>query len=208
MIGAHPDIYVVNFETRAFLEGHDTGPLLEIASARREQIICEKTPKHIHRAAQIFEQFPLCRIVKIVRDPRDTVVSLMKRNGGKFEPALNRWMQDNSAPVPGALLVRYEDLINDPTATLTTVCNYIGVAFDLAMLEYWKDEREWFGATERRDTDGSNGPNHITRRNWQIHQPILSDRIGIYRGALTDSQIGVVVHQTSALARQHGYDVT
>ncbi|MGF1494970.1 MAG: sulfotransferase [Microcoleaceae cyanobacterium] len=43
-------------------------------------------------------------------------------------------------PAERKLLVRYEALASDPEATLTQICNMVGLSYDPEMIEYWKHE--------------------------------------------------------------------
>jgi protein O-GlcNAc transferase len=203
MLGAHPQIYAIPYETGAFLRDRslaEARQIIDAATAACDKpdaaYICEKTPAHVHCLDNILAVYPEARFIVTTRDPRDVIASIKRRNG-TLENGISRWQLGNTAAVdaaarPNSFSLRYEALIAEPEKTLASLCRWLGIAFDPGMLEYWKDERDWFGISERRDTDGKRGPNHVIRRNWQIHQPLMTDRIGVWRRELSAAEIEIV----------------
>ncbi len=140
-LGAHRHIHCIPRQTNWFLNN----PRLEqeypraLAEARRQgkSLLCERTPRHVHRIDEIARRFPRARFIAMVRDGRDVIGSL-KESTGCFEDALRRWRDDNRALVAqrkrGTLyLVRYEDLIADPETTLHGVLDFLGEPYDPAV---------------------------------------------------------------------------
>ena len=209
MLGAHTEIHSINFETNAFAENGALGAeMLQKTTATADKpIICEKTPTHIYHVPLISASLPGSRFIKMVRDPRDVACSI-KRRYKDLSRGIARWNADNSVPIDDrsdTQVVHYEELVSDPDAVLGKVCEHIGVKFEFGMLEYWKDERDWFGVSERQDTDGAAGKNHAVRRNWQIHQPLTAERVGVYARELTAIEIKEVVCLTAPKAVKYGY---
>lgn len=211
MLGAHPDCYAIPYETGAFLKDDKQDPaeiIWRIANSKNEPVICEKTPSHIHHVERIAATFPDCSFIKMVRDPRDVACSI-KRRVKRLDAGIDRWLTDNSAPIDergDCLVIRYEDLISAPSETLDRSCRHLRLSFEPVMLSYWQDRRDWFGVSERRDTDGAAGPNHTIRRNWQLHQPMMKDRVGVFRHELAVSEIIHIEQRTAPLASRYGYD--
>lgn len=97
-----------------------------------------------HYADRVFAEFPDARIVHMVRDPRDRYASVRRRNGqdlSRVGAATARWLESTRAArrnaqrhPDGYLIVRYEDLVHDPTATVQRVCAHIDVPFTPEML--------------------------------------------------------------------------
>jgi hypothetical protein len=216
MLGMHSRIYLIPDETSVFIKGkglRDTKRRLRQAlqqcNKARVSHVCEKTPKHVRHADAILRAFPAAKIIVIVRDPRDVCCSL-KRRMGSLRVGIERWDQDNRHALellkrPNSFKLRYEDLIADPEATLDQLCRFLGLEYEHSMLDYWKHQQDWFGVSERRDTDGTNGHNHAVRRNWQIHQPLMRDRVGVYQRELTVSEISSIECELAPLAREFGY---
>jgi hypothetical protein len=160
LIGAHPRIHAIPGESgvakkqsyrryRQALEGFwaDT-------AAAAADIWVEKTPKHVRHLAFILNAAPSSRIVLISRDPRDCVASL-KRRYGRFGKALRRWRHDNGRVQrwrahPQVSLLRYEDLVQDPQATLEELMPRLGLAFDPSQLQYHQQQVSWYSGEGRR----------------------------------------------------------
>ena len=95
--------------------------------------------EHVHR------YFPEAKFLHIVRDPRDVAKSAIPMGwAGNTYSGVEHWIntesswgrfaaQDNGAPV---LEITYENLISDLGATLMSVCEFLGVDYDPAMLDY------------------------------------------------------------------------
>lgn len=87
------------------------------------------------------EVVPEYRIVFIVRDGRACTASKVRRTGQTWEQAAFRWHY--SVRVLKALRqldrpvceVRFEDLVNEPERVLRSVCGYLDVTFEPAMLQ-------------------------------------------------------------------------
>lgn len=218
MLGAHPRIYSIPFETNAFLhnraidEARSVIAVAERHCNKRAHLICEKTPRHVHHIDRMAQAFPGARFILCLRDPRDVVCSI-KRRTGNLKSGIRRWERDNQKILSlikrhDCFLLRYEELISSPNETLENMCSFVGIRFDRSILEYWQDNRDWFGVNERRDTDGSAGENHVIRRNWQIHQPLMKDRIGVWRRELSCDEVILIRRQLEFLAIKLNYDLT
>lgn len=112
------------------------------ASNLRKSVWGEKTPVHVDYLPQILEEFPEARIIHILRDPRDVLLSLRSvpwgRRGRLFYLLWWRRCARLRDAVPGLdgnnlLEVRYEDLLARPEETLRRICKFIGVMYEPAM---------------------------------------------------------------------------
>jgi protein O-GlcNAc transferase len=217
MVGAHPAVYSIPVETAVFSKEKPEAEIREVfakyvpeAKAKGASYICEKTPNHLKRIGAMHEMFPDAPIVVIVRDARDVSASLRERDGD-LEYGAKRWISFNriaqqaqKSGSPPIHVLRYEDLVADPQAELQKMCDYIGIPFDPAMLEYYKDEREWNHAKGRAETDGKWGDNHRNLRNWQVHQPVM-DRREKWREKLNAEEVALVEERCGALMDYFGY---
>lgn len=215
MLGAHPAVYAIPFETAAFMgDRSDSDARAVIENALRKmdkpaKRICEKTPTHVHQADRIRETFPGSRFIICLRDPRDVVCSI-KRRMNNTQEGISRWKRDNTVAMrlmerEDCFALHYESLVNDPEALLARLCSFLQLEYDPAMMDYWQDDRNWFHAPEQRDTDGSHGVNHTIRRNWQIHQPLMTNRIGVWQSELTADELTEIKKQLRELAAAAGY---
>jgi len=222
ILGAHSRIYSYRTETYVFrrdkrnLSDDQIRASLERISAERTKAdvdyVCEKSPSHIRVCDDIFRLYPDAKFVAIKREPRDVVASF-KRRGISVQSGLKNWyiayrrlLQWQRQRLP-LYSLRFEDLISAPAQTLEGVCTYLGLPYEPAMLEYWKDSANWQGVRELRKPDTVTGKNHEIYRNWQVHQPLMRDRIGTYHADLSESELRLIDGQVSRVARKMGYSL-
>ncbi len=106
----------------------------------------DKTPFYTLDIDVLWKLFPGCKIIHLVRDGRDVLLSQRKISWcSNSVPRLAddwRWKTTvchKVGSVLGAshfLELRYEDLVRDTEATLGTICDFLGEAFDPAMLHH------------------------------------------------------------------------
>lgn len=217
MLGAHPLVYAIPRETRVFRENDDSRSAyllfqrdyLPAALEKGATVLCEKTPRHIRRLGLMRETFPDARIVVIVRDARDVAASIKERTGSVDE-AIRRWNRDNGIARreiergrKDLFVVAYEDLIAAPEKTLAVISTHVGIEYHPNMLEFHKDERDWFGSNPKTGSDGG-FQGHGQLRNWQIHQPLM-DRRGRWRTILSEAEARRVERQCRELMSFFGY---
>jgi len=98
--------------------------------------------RHFDRLLQIW---PDAKFIHIVRDGRDVAQSCIKMNwAGNIWTASDRWIeveqlwsQLKTTISPDRYIeIRYENLITQPEATLTDLCNFMGTNYDPTMLSY------------------------------------------------------------------------
>jgi hypothetical protein len=130
--------------------------------ARGKAIHGEKTPHHIYSVPKLLEWFPNARVIHTFRDPRATYVSVRRKEqtqrptgAGSLARRLGRLFEFYAITnlvvswrraialhsryqvlYPDRyLLVRFEDLVGDPSATAATVCAFLNIPFSETMLE-------------------------------------------------------------------------
>jgi|GEM_PF-722574 len=185
MFASHSDIFIPLRETNCFIDQEkiDTtwNSLLQEARLSLRSHFAEKTPRHIHCINYIRDRVNGAKFVLLVRDGRDVAASFIKRFGNATA-GFERWVVDNTIAVTqeamsDTIVVRYEDLIEEPQTILDRICTFCGIPFEREMLEYYKTPRLWFGQKEVRKGSGSQSAGqHEALRNWQINQPIFDGR--------------------------------
>ncbi len=109
-----------------------------------------------HRGFQSF-------FLLLVRDLRAVCASNLRREPMQADRMAQR-LVNNLRPILAAYqrhpetqraMIRYEDLATDPAATLTPLAARFSLAFDPAMLEFWKTPQHTLG--------GNRGPNILVR---------------------------------------------
>jgi hypothetical protein len=206
MLGAHPSVYAIPHETGAFVDSdvRSARVLFErdyipLAMQEGAAVLCEKTPHHVRRIPVMRRAFPGARIVVVIRDARDVAASMMERLGS-VQRAVHRWNSDNDLVRyelerggRDLVIVSYEELIAAPEKTLIAISTRLGIDYHPRMLEFHKDERDWFGDNP-----------HGRFRNWQIHQP-LTDRRGRWVKVLSEAEARYIETECRELMTFFGY---
>jgi hypothetical protein len=102
----------------------------------------DKTPNNLLHLEAILQSFPESKFIHVVRDPRDVAVSSRKAWEKSLIRVAHQWQRgvtaanDFSQKHPNNILtVRYEDLLADSRAELSSVCNFLDLPFDESLLE-------------------------------------------------------------------------
>jgi hypothetical protein len=105
----------------------------------------DKTPSYTPDIDIIRRIFPDAKIVHLVRDGRDVVLShksIEWASGNLLKLILDWQWKTTIAHKVGAVLgndfleIRYEDLVRDPEATLRQICKFIDEPYEQSMLNY------------------------------------------------------------------------
>jgi hypothetical protein len=203
-LGKHPDVWAVPLETGAFNRAKKTGlwnkTLSETRIARiqkgclmtNKRLWVEKTPKHLFQLDRIFERFPKAKVVVMIRDPRETALSLMERSPGtssKLRYSVSGWKTTMHAleKHPNILPVKYEDLAGNCLPTMNEIIKSLGFDLDeknghcTAENPFSKDENnpgvkgvknQWKTSIANKPEGKFGKKNHEALRAWQMQQPV------------------------------------
>jgi hypothetical protein len=147
---------------------------------------------------------PAARLIWLVRDPRDVAASSRRSLFSPCHPWLTAqlWRRQQEAGVCGQavypknfLLVRYEDLLSEPEATVRRVCDFLGEEFVPAMLEFHRT------AAARQSSALS-----ACWRN--TGRPIQADNREKYRHELSPAELVLVESECGDLMEYFGYPLT
>lgn len=148
-------------------ESNSTDPVSTYAAflhyeTRRNQkkIPCEQTPRYLFFASEILDAFPDAKIVNMVRDPRDVLLSQKNKWRRRFLGAKNiplreafrAWVNYHPYTItmlwlsalrkaqqmeshPRFISIRFEDLLKKPEITIRTLCEFADLPFEVEMLD-------------------------------------------------------------------------
>lgn len=124
------------------------------------KIACEHTPRNVFYIGEILENFPHAKIINMVRDPRDILLSQKRkwrrsylRSGGRplketlralinYHPitisklwnaaisAADKFRENNKV-----FTLRYEDLLRNPEKAVNRVCDFVGINYNQSLLD-------------------------------------------------------------------------
>jgi len=128
----------------------------------------DKSPSYISHTTLLKAAFPAARFIHIVRDVRDYAVSISAAWGKNRLRATQRWADaldaiavDTAAIAKDVLVIRYEDLLEDPKSTMRRILDFLDLEFDDRVLKLTKTP-ENLGDTKGQMTIVSSNKNKYT----------------------------------------------
>lgn len=158
--------------------------LLELHRQREAvTIVGDKDPRLIDYLPALARRVPRVRVIHVIRDPRDVLVSRRKASWSKGRRDVSHLVAYRAQMVRGRktgrewlgdgyLEVRYEDLLRNPRESLTRMCQHIGVEYDPEMMSFGQKAEELVAEAEwewKKETTG----------------PLKRDNIGNWKDELT-----------------------
>jgi hypothetical protein len=204
------------FTTRYFKEGVDSWDMYQafVFHAVEEigkQIPCEDLPGNVFKLEQILGKFPEARVIQMVRDPRDVLLSQKNRRNRRkmgatyistwevlrfwanYHPIFISRLWNNAVKAglavndPRIITIKFEDLIRDGENTLRKICTHTGITFEPEMLAIPQ-----VGSSTRKDDPNKLGIDSSRSGAWE-------------RGGLTNAEIEVSEKINGRLIHQLGY---
>ncbi len=156
----------------------------------------------VHYADRAIARDPGARFVLLVRDPRDVAASSRRSVFSPYHPWLTAqlWREQQEIGLAAlerlgaehVHLLRYEDLLDQPEATVRGLCDFLDESFEPAMLRFHEGR-------EARTSAGLS-------ESWQnTAKPVLSGNAGKYRQHLSDAEVRMVEAVCAKLMERLGY---
>lgn len=139
----------------------------------------EKTPDHMLHLYRIRRNYPDSPIIRIIRDPRDAVLSSTKLPwwSDSYLSNCQRW-EDRWAATDDffntdllSCTIRYEDLVRQVKETLQALTEFLGISFEPAMLDYERN-------ADKVITDAEPWKKSVTKA-------ISTDRLSVWKRELS-----------------------
>ena len=116
---------------------------LKLYALRLGKVRCgEKTARHHEYLGEMHQALPESPMVFVMRDPRDTVLSIRTMFDAPVDTAVEMWCHGYRSYRRAAAtvhLVRYEDLVGAPQPTLARLCAFLGDTYEPDMLEFYRN---------------------------------------------------------------------
>jgi hypothetical protein len=161
----------------------------------------EKTPHNLYYVGEILEDFPEAQFIHINRDGRDVAVEQLRSAFGPrnvYTAALiwrhaQREARAARAKVPQGqwLDLGYEGLVEKPAEVLAQVADFLGEAYEAAVLDFHRGE-----TAQRRAR---------TRDHKPLGSPVTAAFVGLYRRHLSSEEQGIFCHLAGAELLEAGY---
>jgi hypothetical protein len=174
--------------TEAFLDAL----MNELASKLGKRRWAEKTPGNIAHVDRIWSFWPDAQVIHITRDPRDVFASLREaRKWDSVEEFAERWCNTIGAGTElinrinpddtAYLVIRYEDLIDAPEATMRRVVSFLN--------EDWEPQVGTFSGRDGDFEKVRDATGKASTTLERLKEPLTNQRVGIWRNILADKDI-------------------
>jgi len=172
-----------------------TAPMLQsmgqaYAEARGAIFWGEKTPSHILFLPEIYKLFPNAKVLVMLRDPRDVLLSYDERWGGgkrktefimmaaaQVRHNLTYFIRRPGFSREQIFVIKYEELTAEPSRVLHAACRFLNLEFEPEMLQF-----------HRQYANGRSAGQH----HKLLSAPATTERVGRYRECFSQLQIALV----------------
>ncbi|MEP2448782.1 MAG: sulfotransferase [Balneola sp.] len=110
----------------------------------------DKTPLNVKHLADLINYFPNCKIIHLVRDPRDICLSYKKTWGRRIRYTAEKWRRviessySYNFDASKYIEIKFEDLTTSPDKVAKNVCTFCGIDYEQNM-EILRNPVEKFG---------------------------------------------------------------
>lgn len=156
----------------------------------------------VEHGEEIVRCFPSAKLILLVRDPRDVAVSSRASVFSTFHPYYSAELWRNqqqrglellrALPAKNIHLLRYEDLVRDPSCAVRELCEYLGEGFEKGMLRFFETEEAQKSAKLSESWANTN-------------RPIAANGVGKYSSALSGEEIALIERVAGSLMETFDY---
>ena len=186
-------------------------------SLHGKTIPCDQTPRNVFYIDEILKYYPNAKIINMVRDPRDVLLSQKRKwkrrfLGGSDMPikeSLRDWINyhpitinkiwhtavstaDRYADHERIITIYFEKLLEDSEATVSRLCNFVDIEYDKSLLQVPQ-----VGSSVNTDKPGQLGINPDRAGNWNESEKNISN--------LSSSEIYISQKLNGTLMQKHNY---
>jgi hypothetical protein len=160
-----------------------------------KSIWAEKSPCNLWGIEAFLGDSPAHRAIVMVRDGRDTICSLQKRDYHLLG-ACAAWLLETAVSVYLArhervYLLKYEDLVKDPEAELDRICGFLGVPSQAGTM------LERRAQSDRAQRDAFIGRRMKANQHWSFlpSEGISSGSVGRWHSGLNQTELDFFMYQ-------------
>jgi hypothetical protein len=156
-------------------------------------LVGNKTSGYVRRIPTLHALWPHAKFVHIIRDGRDVCLSVLnwnkaERTVGRYasweedpisttalwwERKVRKAREDGAALGPGLYQeMHYEDLVEDPERECKRLCEFLGVAYDDAMIRFAEGKTKTDLPNARKTPKKAWLPITSGMRNWRTEMPV------------------------------------
>jgi hypothetical protein len=160
---------------------------------KNKPLVGNKTPAYVRSIPTFHALWPDAKFVHIIRDGRDVCMSILnwkkaERTAGRYasweedpvsttalwwERKVRKAREDGAALGPGLYHeMLYEDLVDDPERECKRLCEFLGVAYDDAMIRFAEGKTKTDLPNARKTPKKAWLPITSGLRNWRTEMPV------------------------------------
>ena len=170
-------------------------------NTNKKKVFVEKTPRHIFFYQEIMKYYHDAKFVCIIREPKNIVSSQITNASNLYKSIIRASMLYNKiarailevSKNNNVLLMRYEDLTNEPEQTISNLFASLNLPYDLSLLD------------NVTAPPGIVLPHETWKHNNLELKKIRQNDPDKWRGVLSESQANVVNWITKSYASKFGY---
>ncbi len=191
-------------------------------------IPCDQTPRNVFYIDDILRFYPQAKIINMIRDPRDVLLSQKQKWKRRFlggtdmpmKETLRDWINyhpitisriwhtavtaaDRFAGNECFISIYFEKLLTHPEATVANVCEFIGIDYAASMLQVPQ-----VGSSVNTDKPDQLGINPTRAHNWHTNHNTKKDSDLLptdRRGSLSSTEIYISQKINRTLMEKHNY---
>ena len=181
----------------------------------------DKTPGYVKQMGIVHRTLPESRFIHLIRDGRDVALSredrtddedmTVERHAKIWKRRINR-ARGQVPRIKHYVEVRYEDLVDDPESVLRTICEFIELPFDSAMLSYHERSADRLQEIARDLDDEDGGALRPAVERMEAHSLVTeaprSDRVGRWRESMDPGDVAQFEAIAGDLLDDLGYEVS
>ncbi len=181
-----------------------------LAQTHGKQIPCEQTPIYVFYLREILEAFPKARVINLIRDPRDVLVSQKYRwkqkvrNRKPLRFTLRRFLTYHPLSVarlwnvaagvaaecaghPRVYFMKFEDILDNPECHVRDLCEFLGLSYSPDILDI-----QTTNSSLIRDNQEQRGIVKTRTGNWQ-------------KNTLNSAELFICQMMTGRMMKRFGY---
>lgn len=180
-----------------------------------EEITCiiDKNPIYSLYIDELYELYPDAKFIILTRDYRDNIVSRKKFSDKKssiyilaaswnyFYKSIFKSIHKNKI---NHIIVRYEDLVNNPSDTLNKLCNFLTIDFDEKMLQFQDLSKEIKNYIKENLTSGEF--DKLISMHHNLEKKINVDRVDSYKKELPENEITILDYTCAKYGKEFNYE--
>ena len=174
--------------------------------------VVDKNPSYSLHIDTLHAIFPDAKFIVIVRDYRDNIISRKKYSDENvpvhklaadwnyYYERIFKSLKKNNLPYH---LIKYEDLANNPTDSLKSLCTYIKVPYSEQMLNFQDLSKELKKHAVENVSKEKN--EKIQRMHSNLEKKVNTERVNAFVNELKSPEIAFLDYACEKLALQFGY---